>query len=67
MICVYSVSDMTYQLVKFNQELNKKQKSLEDMWNVIAGMMHWMLNKEGEWVCKFLMFTNLTLTLPLLM
>ena len=48
MICVYSVSDMTYQLVKFNQELNKKQKSLEDMWNVIAGMMHWMLNKEGE-------------------
>jgi len=51
---------MRFKLVRFHDEFSKKQKSIEAMWTVISGMLHWRLIENSNWECEFQFRSYLT-------
>jgi hypothetical protein len=45
---------LTYrlQLVQFDEEFRKDNRSFQGLWAIMAGMMHWQLHERSNWSRK---------------
>jgi hypothetical protein len=58
------MSDVGDQLVRFNEEFSKKQKSVEAMWTVISGMLHWRLIESSNWLPETQLSQHASISYP---
>lgn len=38
------------KLIEFNEEFKKKDPDLKQMWGVLSGLIHWMLNDQQMFI-----------------